>query len=349
MSRNPLRVDSFHPTIGSAYHAVEGYLEHLAVVSGDKDVAQPLALPPIDALLIHLVASFQSVRPYVVDLAASPTWGVSTLLCRTDSSIRQVVTCCAHAPEYWEPILDRYLRDWNFPLVECVKIEGGHEALGRVHDPQDSILIISAAKDTAAFESWLEAAPKAAIVLLGIEKTGDSSYLASLAVRCTGSPYRLALPRELAPALVDSRLALVSRRDNVVFESMLARIERTFANQFQFLDLIKRICDSALEESVFNEPLSTLRAGTLEPQSLITTYDLRRTLVEREQQFQAQLVELRQELQDMRQSLTYRILQSIRRLSRFFRFERTDRQLAFSNRHTQAGESPTNSHLRPAS
>jgi hypothetical protein len=314
MLRNPLRVEGFHPTIGSAYHAVEGYLDRLASLSSAGDAAPPLPVSPIDALLIHLLALYQPARPYVVDLAAASTWGVSTLLSRTDPSMRQVVTSWENSGEKWQTILGHYLRDWTVPLVECVTVEGARDAFAKVSDPLASTLVIAASKDatteqpSVAFESWLELAPQAVLVLLGVEKTGDSSTLALLTTRCTGSTYRLALPRELAPALAESRLALVSCRDNAIFENALARIGNLFANQFQFLDLIKRICDSALEQSVLNEPISNQRAGILEPQSLITTYDLRRALMEREQ-----------ELLQLRQSFTFRILQGIRRLSRFGR------------------------------
>jgi hypothetical protein len=314
MLRNPLRVDGFHATIGSAYHAVEGYLERLASLSGAGDAASPLSVSPIDALLIHLLALYQPARPYVVDLAAASTWGVSTLLCRTDPSVRQVVTSCENPGEKWQTILGHYLRDWTVPLVECVTVEGTRDALAKVSDSVAPTLVIAVSKDatteqsSTAFEIWLELAPQAVLVLLGVEKTGDSSALAFLTARCTRSTYRLALPRELAPALTQSRLALVSRRDNPTFDSALGRIEQLFASQFQMLDLIKRVCDSALEQSALNEPLSNQRAGLLEPQTLITTYDLRRALMEREQ-----------ELLQLRQSFTFRILQGIRRLSRFGR------------------------------
>ncbi len=314
MPRNPLRVDGFHPTIGSVYDAVEGYLEHLAVFSGVGDTIAPLRVLPIDALLIRLLTMYQLTRPYVVDLAATPSWGVSTLLCRADPSVRQVVTARENSSEEWRTHLDHYLRDWTLPLVESVTVGEIREAFHKVSNRQTPTLVIAAASDateqqsSAAFEHWLEWTPQAALVLLGVDKTGDSSSLASLIVRCTDSNYRLALLRELAPALAESRIALVTRRENVTFESVLSRIGDLFANQFQLLDVIKRICDSALEQSVLNEPLPTLRAGVLEPQSLTTTYDLRRALVEREQ-----------ELMELRQSFTFRLIQSIRKLGRFAR------------------------------
>lgn len=314
MPRNPLRVDGFHPTIGSVYHAVEGYLEHLAAFSGVGDAIAPLTVPPIDALLIRLLTMYQPSRPYLVDLAAAPSWGASTLLCRTDPSVRLVVTVGENPSEKWRTQLDHYLRDWTLPLVECVTVGEIREAFSKVSDLQASTLVIAAASDatkqqsSAVFESWLQWAPQALLILLGVGKTGDSSTLASLLVRCTSSNYRLALLRELTPALAESRIALVSRRKNVAFESFLSRIEPLFANQFQFLDVIKRICDSALEQSVLNEPLPSLRAGVLEPQSLTTTYDLRRALVQREQ-----------ELMELRRSFTFRVIQGIRKLGRFAR------------------------------
>jgi hypothetical protein len=314
MPRNPLRVDGFHPTIGSAYHAVEGYLEHIATLSGVGVAAPPLTIPPIDVLLVHLLALYQPARPYVVDLAAACTWGVSTLLCRTDPSMRRVVILKEDSPEEWQMILDHYLRDWSLPLVECVTVEEARDSFDNVSDLLAPTLVIAPSKtattrsSSVAFESWLELAPQAVLVLLGITTTGDCPSLALLTTRCTGSTYRLVLPRELAPALAGSRLALVSRRDNAVLESVLGRIGQLFASQFQFLDLIKRVCDSALDHSVVSEPLSSLRAGVLEPQTLTTTYDLRRALMERER-----------ELLEVRQSLSFRILQGIRRLSRFAR------------------------------
>jgi hypothetical protein len=314
MPRNPLRVDGFHPTIGSVYHAVEGYLEHLAAFSGMAGTTAPLTVPPIDALLIRLLTMYQPSRPYLVDLAAAHSWGVSTLLCRTDPSVHMVVTIGENPSEKWRTHLDHYLLDWTLPLVECVTVGEIREAISKLSDLQASPLVIAAASDatrqqsSAVFESWLEWAPQAVLVLLGVDKTGNSSSLASLIVRCTSSNYRLALLRELAPALAESRIALVTRRENVTFESVLSRIGHQFANQFQFLDVIKRICDSALEQSVLNEPLPTLRAGVLEPQSLTTTYDLRRALVQREQ-----------ELMELRQSFTFRVIQGIRKLGRFAR------------------------------
>jgi len=263
---------------------------------------------------------YHPLRPYAIDLAASSTWGVSTLLCRTAPPIRQVISLREARSEKWNAILDRYLHNSSTSLIEFVNVEGPRAAFDSVSDPQAPLLILAAANDaakqqpSAVFESWLELAPQTVIVLLGVGKTGDSSPLACLTARCIGSSYRLALPRELAAALVESRLALVSRRDNVAFDSILVRISHVFANHFPFLDLIKRMCSSALEESVVNEPLSNLRAGVLEPQSLITPYDLRLALLERER-----------ELQEVRKSLIFRMLQGIRRLTRFPRRARMQR------------------------
>lgn len=314
MPRNPLQIDGFHPTIGSVYHVVEDYLERLAALSGAGVNAPPLTVPPIDALLIHLLAMYQPVRPKVVDLAATRTWGVSTLLCRTNPSIHRVVTTLENPPEKWRTILDHHLRDGTMPLVECITVEETRHLFDQVPDPQAPLLVIASSQDAArqqspaAFENWLESEPKAVLVLLGVEKAGDSASLASLIVRCTGSTYRLALPREMAPALSESRIALVFRRDNAGLESMLVRIGQLFANQFQFLDLIKGMCDSALEQGILNEPISSTRGGVLDPQTLTTAYDLRRALMEREQ-----------ELLELRQSFTFRIVQGIRKLSRFGR------------------------------
>jgi hypothetical protein len=329
MPRNILRVDSFHPTIGSAYHAVEGYLEYLATSSGTSVVAPPLALPPLDALLIHLLAVYQPTRPFVADLAAVPTWGVSTVLCRTDPALRQIVAPREQSTPPWRSILDHYLSERGSPLVDCVEVEGAREALERVANPHVPALVIAPSEDgtsqhsTEAVTNWLERAPRAVVVLLGVGTTGDCSALASLIACCTGSPYRLALPRELAPALAESRIALVSRRDNGVLDTGLTRIGHLFAKQFQFVDLIKRVCDSALEQSDLSDPLrGSPRAGVLDSQTGKSAYDLRRALAEREQE----LLALRQSVDDMTRSLTFRTLQRIRRLVRMLAPEGTSRR-----------------------
>lgn len=363
MPRNILRVDSFHPTIGSAYHAVEGYLEYLATSSGEGVVAPPLALPPIDALLIHLLAVYQPVRPSVADLAAASTWGVSTVLCRTDPAMRQVVAPREKSAHQWRSILDHYLNERGVPLVECVEVEEAREVLERVANPHVPALVIAPSEDgtsqhsTEAIANWLERAPRAVVVLLGVGTTGDSSALATLTACCTGSPYRLALPRELAPALAESRIALVSRRDNVVLDTSLTRIGQLFAKQFQFLDLIKRVCDSALEQSDLNDPLrGSPRAGVLDSQQWKTAYDLRRSLAECEQE----LLTLRQSVDDMTRSLTFRILQRIRRLLSVLAPEGSSRRHLARLAHTAlrgihrghgpaAAEQPAKTHFRRAS
>ena len=131
MTRNILRVESFQPTIGSAFHAAEGYLEYLHSASGASTALPPLPVLPLDALLIHLLAAIQPARPYAADLAAASTWGVSTVLCRTDPAMRQVVAPEDNSKENWQRILDRYLDDQSAGLVEHIQVAGRRE----VHRP----------------------------------------------------------------------------------------------------------------------------------------------------------------------------------------------------------------------
>ncbi|MHB1422056.1 MAG: hypothetical protein ACYC3I_02440 [Gemmataceae bacterium] len=351
MPRNILRVESFQPTIGSAYRAVEGYLEYLQTASA----APPLPLPPVDALLIHLLALTQPARPYVVDFAAVPTGGVSTVLCRTDPAMRQVVAPRADAKEPWRSMVEDYLQEWGDKLVEYVEVEETREALQRVANPQAPALVIAASAET--FVDWLELVPRAVLVLLDAGRLGDSSSLASLAARCTGSSYRLALPRELAPALGESRIALAARRDNVDFESNLIRIGHLFTNQFPILNLIKRICDSALEQSMLNDlHRQNQRGGVLDPHSWKTNYDLRRDLAQREEE----LRELRQNLDILTQSMTFRAIQRVRRLvqvlaphgssrRRLAQMARSALHVLHRGHNAKAEEKPTNAHLRRAS
>lgn len=314
MALNQLRVDNFHPTIGSVYRVIEDYMQQLtnSIRTGADEL--PLVVSPIDSLLIRLLAAYQPARSYAVDLAADATRGASTLLCRTNPAMRQVITLCDRPQRNWRTILDRYCRDFDFPLTDCVEAENVREALAKATESQAPVLIIAVLNDAVknqtpdAIENWLEMVPQGAVALLGVEKTGESPALASLSVRCNGPAFRLFLPRESAPALIQSRLALVGRRDNSVFQNSITRIGQIFANQFQFLDHIKRMCDTALEQSVFLEPLPRQRAGALESNSLTTAYDLRRALADCER-----------ELAEVRQSSIFRALERIKRLGRLAR------------------------------
>lgn len=319
MTRNILQVDRFHPSIASVYHAVEGYLEYLATALGAGEVAPPLDLPPIDALLIHLLAKYQPARPDVADLAAVRTHGVSTVLCRTSPAIRQVVVPCERSSEPWQPILDHYLSEQDKPLTECVEVEGTRETLDRVSHPYAPSIVIAPAEDRTGqpraevLEDWLKQAPRAVVVLLGIGSTGNSPVLASLTAWATGSRYRLALARELAPSLAESQIVLLGLRENTSLDSSLSRIGQLFASQFRLIDLIERVCGSVLEGCELNIPIrGNHQAGVLEPQECKTPYDWRRVLAEREQE----LLELRQRMDEMSRSLTFRFSQHTRRILR---------------------------------
>lgn len=360
MPRNTLRLDSFHPTIGSAYDAVGHYMEQVTAILGAGGATPPLPIQPIDGLLIHLLAGYHETRPTIVDLASASTWGVSTLLCRTTPSPRRVVTL-DERPTQWQSALDEFLLDRPLPAMEFVRVDGVSNIYDKASELKAPLLVLAPVRDalnqhsSAHFENWLERQPRAVLLLIGVGQTGDCSCLESLTHRCTGGPYRVALPREAAPALVESRIALVSNRDHVDLESLLTRIGLLFANQYPFLNLVKRACNTALEQSVLNESLTGHTAGILDPQTVMTPYELRRVLMQRERESQEQRqklhrenAELLQELQDVRQSLTFRVLQRIRRLSHLARFPHWGVRKDRRNGDSAFNEETTNSESRRA-
>ena len=71
--------------------------------------------------------------------------------------------------------------------------------------------------------------------------------------RC--SPYRLRLLREAAAPLLESRLALVARRDCPFAEPLVRRIEQLFTTNHDFLTLLRDSCMYAVDKGVIVERL----------------------------------------------------------------------------------------------
>jgi len=256
---------SFLPTIASTYGAVEEYLEYLAASSGGLPAAPSVPLRPIDALLITLMAAYQSGRPHVIDLASSATCGASTVLCRTISAVRSVAVLRG-LPDVWRFPLNSYLRDLDRPLAPMSEVQDDLEALRVLTEPHAPLLVLTAlgvagAEIAADVERWLECRPRAVVLVLGVGETGTCPGLAALTASFAGSPRRLALLRERAPALAGSGLAAVGHRAQAEFEEALIRIGLLFTDHFQYLDLVKRACLSALERSREDDIMQTMRHG----------------------------------------------------------------------------------------
>jgi hypothetical protein len=300
---------TFLPTITSVYAAVEDYLVYLADAGEGIPSAPPVTVQPIDALLIALMAAYQPGRPHVVDLASEATCGASTVLCSTIPAVHSVAV--AHSPpSAWRFAMTRYLRDLHQPLAEILEVEDDVEALRAVAHPQTPLLVLAAPRADAvavfgaAVERWLAHSSRTLLLVLDVGETGVCPILAALSA---GSSGRLALLRERAPALAGSRLAVVGHHADVVLEQVLFRIGRLFNDHFQYLEMVKRACLSALDRVPEDDP--SLRVGEFGQHSEHTEPDsmrvLRRTLEERTG-----------ELQELRNSLAVRLVTRMRRMAR---------------------------------
>lgn len=254
----------FLPTVYGAFKPVEEYLDRLGTAEGTP-AAPRVPVRPIDALLIRLMVSYQPDRPVVVDLTAADTLGAAAALCLTDPSVRKVTVPRGTAGG-WRFILSRFLKDRDAGATgELVEADGLSEAPGSAVEPEYPSLILTALGDRSAaelaaeVERWLEAVPRAIVIVLGLGEVGNCPGLAALAASCTGSSRLLALPRELAPALARSRVAVVARRTNPVVAEALFRTGRLFADNFRFLDLVRETCLAAVQKVSLDDPSVMVR------------------------------------------------------------------------------------------
>src|SRR5205085_7321192 len=108
-----------------------------------------------------------------------------------------------------------------------------------------------------------------------------------------------------APALANSRLAIVGQAAQGPLEEVLFRIGRQFTDHFQYLDLVKRACMSALDQVPEDDLELGQRKGEVGQHTQQTEPDsmraLRRALEERDR-----------ELQDLRNSLAVRVATRLR-------------------------------------
>jgi hypothetical protein len=211
------------------------------------------------------MASYQPIAPVVVDLTAAATLGAAAALCLTDPSVRRV-TVPRGVGGGWRFILSRFLKDRDPATVrELVEADGLTDSPATAVEPEYPALVLTALADrsgpelAAEVSRWLEAVPRAVVMVLGLGEVGNCPGLAALVASCTGSSRLLALPRELAPALAGSRLAVVGRRSNPVVAEALFRTGRLFADNFRFLDLVRETCLAAVQKASLDDPSVAVR------------------------------------------------------------------------------------------
>lgn len=307
--------DALLPTLATAYEVVDGYADYLTRESEHRPMSSRVSLAPVDALLLWLLASYQPHRIDIFDDVQADTAGASTVLCRTIPAVRSVVVR-RHASGLWARTVDSYLAELDHPTAEMVAITDG-AAIGQAAVDESALtfagfnrarisdfwLLTSVAKGAEGVavqaQRWLESSSGGVVAVLGVGDTGACPVLAGLVQCCAEASLRLELPRERAPALSGSRLAIVARRSNESCAEALFRIGRLFADHFQYLRLVQQACESALEPRELARPARS-------PADIELINGLRRALQERER-----------ELADLRKSTAVSLAGRLRRIRQF--------------------------------
>jgi hypothetical protein len=308
MSVVKVETAAFLPTIASAYAAVEGYVERLAERDEKEGSVPAVSITPVDALLVSLMATYHPGRPNMVDLASAATRGASTVLCRTIPGVRCVAVPRGEAHE-WRAALSRYVLDLDQPLAEVLDLDNDEDAV-RALTPS---LVLTAPHPEAAaafattLQRWLGGGSGNVLLVLGVGETGACPLIKALTAQAVEPPWRVALLRERAPALAGSRLAVAAPRGDTATKESLFRIGQLFNDHFQYLDLVKCACLSALDR-VPEDDLS-LRVGEFGQHNEHTEPDSMRVL-------RRLLEERTRELHDLRNSRIVRLVTRVRRLVR---------------------------------
>ena len=244
------------PTIRSTREAVEAYWDEFAPTApvgpgGDLDHA----LDPLDGFLVHLLLDFLPRGVVVVDLAAGDSRGATTTAALNHPSPRRVIAAAGR---------DDVSADVAAALGEYARHRGAAprlDFLASPHLPADlaarnGLVILADARSgdpaelAGSVARWLDARPDAVVVVLGVGPVGEAGVLDELLLACrAGSGRRLWLARELAEALVGSRLAVVARQGHPHADNALVRVAHAFTGNVRYLDLLWDVNHAAIRNA----------------------------------------------------------------------------------------------------
>ena len=223
-------------TITEVYRPLAAYLRQQTAASGS--VTAEVTLSPLDTFLLQQAAAFLPEPPTVIDLAARQTaWATAILWASSDQVVGRV----------------QIMGDKT--AAEAVRTAAS--ALGLTADKLDfqdepgatptpdvaintTLLVVATPAQAAAALRYLDHAGPACLAVPGVGKTGaDPGVETLLALAGSHSAYRLTLMRELAPALAESELAIISRHSWPDGAALLERVALSFRGNFDFLRLAR--------------------------------------------------------------------------------------------------------------
>jgi hypothetical protein len=257
------------PSILTVYQPIEEYWRSFGL--GRSLGTDPGAfLDPFDALLVHLVLEFSPGLPLLIDMAAGSTAGASSLIGLAHPHVRRVIAVTEDGtaePARSLPALRAYIRlriPGPAPL-DIIPVESLADSLSE----QEQVVILADASRSdpttlaRRVESWLDEAPGALVLLLGLDRVGECPAIDRLLRLCgPGSTNQFWLIRELGEFLAASRLGLVARRDHPHANDILLRLQLQYNGNFGFIDLMKTVNHAAMQSARVDDEVVLVHPST---------------------------------------------------------------------------------------
>ncbi len=232
------------PSIMTTRQPVEEYWEEYAA-AGPLGPDLDEVLPPLDALLIHLLVDLHAGRFVLVDLAAQATRGASTVVALNHPAPRRVLAGLRPGPDGDEvaAALRQYVGGHRATAVPLEFLAGADVPADL--PPRHGVVVLADARAedpdglAEAVGRWFDTRPDALVLLLGVGPVNESGAVEALLRACrpeTGR--RLWLARESAEALASSSLAVIARRDHPHAASDVARLAALYTGNVRYLDLL---------------------------------------------------------------------------------------------------------------
>jgi hypothetical protein len=231
-------------TIDAVFSPVERFLDRL---NGPES---PDRLEPLDVYLLRLILEFVPSPVGVVDLACGEAQGTASVAALASRQVARVVAVIGEGGGPAEAgAIRQALVGLGDPRLEC--------ETPFTEDPWRSI---RDALGTSGRESIVVMMPPehdpdrlAARLAAALDETGDNLVIALGLGRISacpaaqgwvqacrqGSPFSAWWPRELSPALVESRLAIVARRGHPFAERLVRRLDQYFSTHHDLLTLLR--------------------------------------------------------------------------------------------------------------